>query len=91
MLPKTNLGVSNTGGARPGQIMSLTSGTQVLSGQSSMEIAPLPNKPVLEKKAAVYADVVKNLNHARERGLPFKVGRCLLFLCMKLVPDSIVI
>ncbi|KAE9455900.1 hypothetical protein C3L33_12198, partial [Rhododendron williamsianum] len=72
MLPKTNLGVSNTGGARPGQIMSLTSGTQVTSGQSSMEIAPLPNKPVLEKKAAVYADVVKNLNHARERGLPFK-------------------
>ncbi|KAI8559056.1 hypothetical protein RHMOL_Rhmol04G0145500 [Rhododendron molle] len=72
MLPKTNLGVSNTGGARPGQIMSLTSGTQFSSGQSSMEIAPLPNKPVLEKKAAVYADVVKNLNHARERGLPFK-------------------
>ncbi|KAG5515560.1 hypothetical protein RHGRI_036566 [Rhododendron griersonianum] len=44
----------------------------VSSGQSSMEIAPLPNKPVLEKKAVVYADVVKNLNHAREHGLPFK-------------------
>lgn len=74
MLPKMNSGVSTTGGTRPGQIMSLTSGTQASSGQSSMEIAPLANKPVLEKKAAVYADVVKNLNLARERGLPFKVS-----------------
>ncbi|KAF5941217.1 hypothetical protein HYC85_022384 [Camellia sinensis] len=71
-LPKTNLGDSSTRGIRPSQIMSLTSSPQVSSGQSSMELAPLANKPVLEKKAAAYAEVVKNLNNARERSFPFK-------------------
>ena len=53
--------------------MSLISSPQISSGPSSMGLAPLANKPVLEKKASVYAEVVKNLNSARERGLPFKV------------------
>ncbi|KAA8517148.1 hypothetical protein F0562_017441 [Nyssa sinensis] len=71
-LPKTNVGVSSTGGTLLGQIGSLTCSPDVLSSLSSMELAPLANKPFLEKKAAAYADVVKNLNNAREHGLPFK-------------------
>ncbi|XP_057487708.1 nuclear pore complex protein NUP93A-like isoform X2 [Actinidia eriantha] len=71
-LPKTNLGDFSSGGARPGQIVPLTSSPQVSSGQSRMEITPIPNKPVLEKKAGAYAEVVKNLNNAREHSLPFK-------------------
>jgi len=38
-----------------------------------MEIVPLTGRPIVEKKAAVYAEIVKNLNKARESGLPFKV------------------
>ncbi|CAL5441763.1 unnamed protein product [Camellia sinensis] len=53
-------------------IMSLTSSPQVSSGQFSMELLPLANKPVLERKAAAYAEVVKNLNNAREHSFPFK-------------------
>uniref|UniRef100_A0A5B7BH26 Nuclear pore protein n=1 Tax=Davidia involucrata TaxID=16924 RepID=A0A5B7BH26_DAVIN len=70
-LPRTNVGVSSTGGTRLGQAGSLTSSPHVSSGPS-MELVPLANKPVLEKKAAAYVEVVKNLNNARERGLPFK-------------------
>ena len=66
--------VSSSGGARSGQIVSMTSSPQGSSGASSMQLVPLANKPILEKKAAVYAEVVKNLNDARERGLPFKVS-----------------
>lgn len=72
-LPKTNISDSSTGATRPGQIASMTSSPQVSSGLPSMELVPLANKPVLEKKTSVYAEVVKNLNSARERGLPFKV------------------
>ncbi|CBI29807.3 hypothetical protein VitviT2T_013028 [Vitis vinifera] len=71
-LPKTNISDSSTGATRPGQIASMISSPQVSSGLSSMELVPLANKPVLEKKTSVYAEVVKNLNSARERGLPFK-------------------
>lgn len=79
-LPRTNMIVSSSGGARSGQIVSMTSSPQVSSGASSMEIVPLANKPTLEKKATVYAKVVKDLNNARERGLPFKVRlSCVLF------------
>jgi nuclear pore complex protein Nup93 len=38
-----------------------------------MEIVPLTSRPIAEKMASVYAEVVKNLNKARESGLPFKV------------------
>ncbi|XP_057982057.1 nuclear pore complex protein NUP93A [Malania oleifera] len=71
-LPKTNLVDSSTRSPLPGQIVSMASTSQVSSGPSSMELAVLANKPILEKKASVYAEVVKNLNNARERGLPFK-------------------
>ena len=72
--------VSSGGGTRSGQIVSVTSSPQVSSGSSSMELVSLANKPVLEKKATVYAGVVKNLNNARERGLPFKVRQLSFFL-----------
>lgn len=64
---------SGSGGAHSGQIVSMASSPQVSSGAQGMDLVPLTNKPVLEKKATVYAEVVKNLNNARERGLPFKV------------------
>lgn len=72
-LPKANMIDTSTGGTRSGQIVSMTSSPQVSSGPSSIELVPLANKPVQEKKATVYGEVVKNLNNARERGLPFKV------------------
>ncbi|PIM99400.1 Cullin [Handroanthus impetiginosus] len=70
-LPKTNIRDSSSGVNRQGQIVPMASSPETSSGPSSMEPA-LANKPVIEKKAAAYAEVVKNLNSARERGLPFK-------------------
>ncbi|KAI3446491.1 hypothetical protein Pfo_031090 [Paulownia fortunei] len=71
-LPRTNIRVSSSGVSRQGQIVPMTSSPEVSSGPSSMEPALLANKPVIEKKAAAYAEVVKNLNSARLHGLPFK-------------------
>jgi nuclear pore complex protein Nup93 len=62
-------------GARPGQIVSMVSTPQVSSG--SMEIVPMTSRPIADKKASVYAEVVKNLNRARQSGLPFKVSPLL--------------
>lgn len=64
---------TTTGGTHPGQMVSMASSPQISPGASSMELVPLANKPTIDKKAAVYAEVVRNLNNARERGLPFKV------------------
>lgn len=72
--------IESPGGALPGQIVAMASSPQVSSGSSGMELVSLANKPLLEKKATVYAEVVKNLNNARERGLPFKVRLLLAFL-----------
>ncbi|KAJ4979275.1 hypothetical protein NE237_010055 [Protea cynaroides] len=74
-LPRTSSRSLSTVVARPGQMGPIASSRQVSSGESRMEVVPLANKPVLEKKASVYADVVRNLNNARERGLPFKPAR----------------
>ncbi|KAJ0046697.1 hypothetical protein Pint_05356 [Pistacia integerrima] len=41
------------GGTLSGQIVSMTSSPQISSGPSSMELVPLANKPVLEKKATM--------------------------------------
>ncbi|KAF3945284.1 hypothetical protein CMV_028326 [Castanea mollissima] len=71
-LPRTNMIDSSTGATHPGQMVSIASSPQRSSGPSSMDLVPLANKPIIEKKASVYAVVVKNLNNARERGLPFK-------------------
>jgi len=62
-------------GTRPGQIVSMASTPQVSSG--SMEIVPMTSRPIADKKASVYAEVVKNLNRARQSGLPFKVSPLL--------------
>ncbi|KAF8403754.1 hypothetical protein HHK36_011858 [Tetracentron sinense] len=71
-LPRTNTSASSSGITRPGQIVSTVSSPQGSTGPSKMELVPLGNKPIDEKKASVYAEVVRNLNNARERGLPFK-------------------
>ena len=60
-------------GTLPGQIVSVSSTSQVSSGMPSMEIVSLTGRPIVEKKASVYAEVVKKLNKAREAGSPFKV------------------
>lgn len=70
-LPKTNMIDAGNMGSRPGQIVSMASSPQV-SASPRMELIPLANKPIHEKKASVYAEVVKNLNNSREQGLPFK-------------------
>ncbi|KAI4319612.1 hypothetical protein MLD38_033192 [Melastoma candidum] len=71
-LPKTNMSPAGTGGSPIPQIASAASSPQISYGPSGMEIVPAVNKPLLEKKAAAYGEVVKNLNSSRERGLPFK-------------------
>ncbi|XP_022847736.1 nuclear pore complex protein NUP93A-like [Olea europaea var. sylvestris] len=71
-LPRTNISELSSGIIRQGQTVPATSSPQVSSGPSGMELAPLANKSILESKAAAYAEVVKNLNSAREHGLPFK-------------------
>lgn len=73
VLPRTNIRDSSSGISRQGQIVPMTSSPQVSSGQSGAEMTLLADKPVLEKKAAAYAEVVKHLNSARQHGLPFKV------------------
>lgn len=72
-LPRTNARDSSSSVGRHGQIVPMISSPGVSSGTSSVEQALLANKPLIEKKAAAYAEVVKNLNNAREHGLPFKV------------------
>ncbi|OMO51041.1 Nucleoporin interacting component Nup93/Nic96 [Corchorus capsularis] len=71
-LPKTNMIDKSISGARSGQIVSMASSPQISSGTSGMELVPLANRPVVEKKASVYGEVVRNLNNARQKGLPFK-------------------
>lgn len=72
-LPKMNITDTSNVSTRPGHIVSVASSPQVSSGTRGMEVVPLASKPIVEKKASVYAEVVKVLNKARECGLPFKV------------------
>ncbi|GER57188.1 nuclear pore complex protein nup93 [Striga asiatica] len=71
-LPRTNIHDSTSGVSRQGQIVPRTSTLEVSSGPSGMESALVANKPVIEKKAAAYAEVVKSLNSARQHGYEFK-------------------
>lgn len=73
-LPRTNISSSTIGATRSGQLVSVTSSPQGSSGPASMELGLLADRPVVEKKAAAYADIVKNLNDTRQRGLPFKAA-----------------
>ncbi|XP_039128738.1 nuclear pore complex protein NUP93A-like [Dioscorea cayenensis subsp. rotundata] len=69
-LPRTNNNLLSSGLARSGQMLSPASSSQVSSGQSAISLMPLANRPIIEKKASVYAEIVKNLNDTRGRGLP---------------------
>ncbi|KAL4354042.1 hypothetical protein GQ457_06G024830 [Hibiscus cannabinus] len=69
-LPKTNMTDKSIGGVRSGQIVSMSSSPQVPSGPSAMGLLPIADKPV-DNKVSVYAEVVKDLNNARERGMAF--------------------
>ncbi|KAL2968045.1 hypothetical protein AAZX31_15G009900 [Glycine max] len=71
-LPRTNIAANSNVGTLPGQLAFVSSTSQVSSGMPSMEIVPLTGRPIVEKKASVYAEVVKKLNKARESGSPFK-------------------
>ncbi|GLT45271.1 hypothetical protein SLA2020_191120 [Shorea laevis] len=71
MLPKANIIDKSSGSTPPGQMVPIASSPQV-SPALSMELVPSANKPIVERKMSVYAEVVRNMNNARERGLPFK-------------------
>ncbi|EPS74431.1 hypothetical protein M569_00320 [Genlisea aurea] len=71
-LPRTDNRESSGWIGYRGQAIPATSSPQLTYGPASPEPAFLAKKPVIEQKAAAYAEVVKNLNSARERGLPFK-------------------
>lgn len=70
-LPRTNVGGSSPASGHYNQIVSV-SRPHLSPMPSRMELAPQADKSVAEKKAAVYAQTVRTLNDARERGLPFK-------------------
>ncbi|KAM7260318.1 hypothetical protein ACFE04_016059 [Oxalis oulophora] len=82
-LPKTNVADMNSY-SRPGQMVSVTSSPQVSPGPAEMEIVPVIDKPTLETKASGYAEVVKNLNNAREHGLEFKPATAFKGACESL-------
>jgi len=73
-LPRANTSEATSAVARSGQIVSATSTPPALTSSSGMELVPHVNKPIQEKKASAYAEVVKHLNSARECALPFKVS-----------------
>jgi hypothetical protein len=51
-----------------------------------MEVMPIPNKTIIENKSSVYAGVVRDLNDARGRSLPFNVSFELLRPDLKCQP-----
>ncbi|CAN6483165.1 unnamed protein product [Victoria cruziana] len=67
-MPRTN------SATHPSQVSTTAARQPVSVGHPGMEILPLSDKNMLEEKAAVYSNVVKNLNDARERGLPFSTA-----------------
>ncbi|XP_050217014.1 nuclear pore complex protein NUP93A-like [Mercurialis annua] len=71
-IPRTNAIDTSTRGTRSGQIASVSSSPHVSSGPVGMELVPLASMPIVEKKASLYAEIVKNMNYAREHGLQFK-------------------
>ncbi|KAK6945265.1 Nucleoporin interacting component Nup93/Nic96 [Dillenia turbinata] len=73
-LPKTKVSGLCTGPGAPGHAASIRSSPGISTGAPSTEHLPLANKSIVDKKASAYAEVVKNLNRAREGGLPFKPG-----------------
>lgn len=82
-LPKTNMIDKSSGGIRSGQMVPMASSPQVSSGPV-IGLLPLADKPIVEKKVSVYAEVVRNLNNARQQGLPFKVRMVFPFQVIKI-------
>ena len=76
-LPKRNSNLAG-GLSRPALMPSSASSPQASSGLPAMEVMPIPNKTIIENKSSVYAGVVKDLNDARGRSLPFNVSFELL-------------
>lgn len=72
-LPKRNTNLSTSGLAGPALMPPSTFSPHTPSGLPSAEVMPIPNKTIIEKKSSVYAGVVRDLNDARGRSLPFKV------------------
>lgn len=72
-LPRSKVADTGAGGSYVARVTSGASSPQLSSGPSGMEIVSVANKPIMEKKASVYGEVVKSLNSAREHGLSFKV------------------
>lgn len=87
-MPRTNVTDSSAAAFHQGQIAPVTSSLQISSGTYSRELAPLPSKPVLEKKAEVYGEVVKDLNSARECGSLFKVRKILFAFLIKAIDSK---
>jgi nuclear pore complex protein Nup93 len=73
-LPKRNTNLSTSGLARPALMPPSSSSPHASSGLASTEVMPIPNKTIIENKSAVYAAVVRDLNDARGRILPFSVS-----------------
>ncbi|PKA58472.1 Uncharacterized protein AXF42_Ash013978 [Apostasia shenzhenica] len=71
-LPRTNTGFSSSVPSRAIQLSSQTSIPKDSVGPPGMDLMPLENKTVIEKKASVYAEAVHNLNNARSRGLTLR-------------------
>ncbi|XP_072958935.1 nuclear pore complex protein NUP93A-like [Typha angustifolia] len=71
-LPRTNSSLATSGLSRLGQVSSPISSPQISAGPSAVGVLPIANKSIIEKKTSVYAEIVRNLNGARGRGLPFK-------------------
>lgn len=72
--PKPNGSSTSAGISHSARSSSVTASPHLLEGPQSMEVMPSTERPLLERKASAYADVVRNLNSARERGLPFKIA-----------------
>lgn len=70
-LPRASSSYPSSGLTHTGQISQPPS-SKVSSGPSGTEHISLSNKPIVVKKASIYAEVVKTLNEARGRGSPYK-------------------
>ncbi|VAH90927.1 unnamed protein product [Triticum turgidum subsp. durum] len=69
-LPKRNTNLAG-GLSRYALMPSSASSPQASSGLPAAEVMPIPNKTIIDSKSSVYAGVVKDLNDARGRSLPF--------------------
>lgn len=57
-----------------------TSSPHASSGLPSAGVMPIPNKTIIENKSSVYAGVVRDLNEARGRSLPFNVSSWYIYV-----------